>query len=207
MKWEWFERSSFWGRLSNQPVCPWAVGRGFGGGTWCGDLGLGCGVGVWGWDTVWRHSVWMWCGVRGCWLRPSCTLAKDEHWSWPAVLAVTLMFYQGGAKQFNEPEKFFYNINSEKVKIVNAKCKHSRLSLSEHCACTACGSIISYEDILHSRICSFQAHEYSDPNSPFLSVHWTYPFLSFSPFFFFPADSISSICCFSNKTIPSVALK
>ena len=79
--------------------------------------------------------------------------------------------------------------------------------LSEHCACVAVGSIISYEDVLHSRICSFQAREYSGSSLPFLSVHCTYPLLSFAPFLFFPVDSISSICCFSNKTIPSVALK
>lgn len=26
---------------------------------WDGDMGLGCGVGMWGWDTMWRHSIWM----------------------------------------------------------------------------------------------------------------------------------------------------
>lgn len=115
-----------------------------------------------------------------------------------------VVFYEGGTKRLNEPEDFFHNINSKKKK--KGKSKHCRLPLSKRCACIACGSVISYEDTLHSRICSFQVYEYSDPNSPFLSVHCTYPFFSFSPFFF-PADSISSICCFSNKTIPSVALK
>lgn len=65
------------------------------------------------------------------------------------------------------------------------KCKRSQLPFSKHCACIAVGSVISCEDILHSRICSFQAHEYSGSGSPFLAVHCTYPFLSYAPFFFF----------------------
>lgn len=69
------------------------------------------------------------------------------------------------------------------LKNIYCKCKHCQL-LCEHGACIAIGSIISYEDILHSRICSFWAHEYSGSSLPFLSVHCTDPFLSSLLYFF-----------------------
>lgn len=69
----------------------------------------------------------------------------------------------------------------KKNNLVNANIP----SLSLSCACIAIGSMISYEDILHSRICGFLVHEYSGSSSPFLSVLHTYPFHSFAPFFFF----------------------